>query len=82
MTGPVEEAGRAANTFMESLKSQPLSLALVAMNLALLGFVFYDRTEINKNRNEYVLETQRLLARCLTVEEIEKLERLRGGQGR
>lgn len=42
MSGPVEEAGRAANTFMEVMKSQPLSLALVVMNLCLLGFLYYQ----------------------------------------
>lgn len=34
--GASEEAAKAAGTFMEALKAQPLSLALVVMNVALL----------------------------------------------
>ncbi len=41
MAGPAEEVGKAASTFMESIKSQPLALALVVMNLGLLGLIYY-----------------------------------------
>jgi hypothetical protein len=41
MAGPAEEVGKAASTFMESMKSQPLALALVVMNLGLLGLIYY-----------------------------------------
>ena len=37
----LEEGGKAARTFMESLKDQPLSLALVVMNVMLLGYLYY-----------------------------------------
>jgi len=39
--GPVEEVGKVASGFVESLKQQPLSLALVVMNFALLGLLYY-----------------------------------------
>jgi cytochrome c oxidase assembly factor CtaG len=41
MAGPSEEAGKAVNTFVDALKGQPLSLALVAMNVLLIGFLYY-----------------------------------------
>ncbi len=39
--GPAEEVGKVAAGFMESMKSQPLALALVVMNLALLAVLYY-----------------------------------------
>jgi hypothetical protein len=36
MTGPVEEGAKLAGGFMDVLRGQPLSLALVVMNIALL----------------------------------------------
>ncbi len=38
--GTTEEAAKAAGSFMEIMKSQPLSLALVIMNLFLLGLLW------------------------------------------
>jgi len=39
--GAVEEGGKAVSGIVDSLKTQPLSLALVIMNLALLGMLYY-----------------------------------------
>lgn len=70
--GPVEEAGKAANTFMDALKAQPLSLALVVMNLTLLTFIFYWANAINTQRQESVKmildvekQVHELLSRCI-----------------
>jgi len=70
--GAAEEAGKAANTFMQSLKDQPLSLALVVMNLALLGLFFYIAHVATENRsNEFskMIEAQKevnlLLSKCV-----------------
>jgi hypothetical protein len=63
--------GGAANTFMDVMRTQPLSLALVLMNLGLLGFLYYTgivahnerKTEMEllyKNRSEMA----ELLFRC------------------
>src|SRR4029077_18918279 len=51
---PVREMGEAANTFMGSLKEQPLSLALVVMNFALIGFVYFQSTQFNSQRSDNV----------------------------
>ncbi len=52
--GPVEEAGKAAGTFMAIMKDQPLSLALVIMNLCLLALFYYIASTISERRaNEF-----------------------------
>ena len=38
----LEEGGKAVNSFIDALKSQPLSLALVVMNIGLLGYLYYQ----------------------------------------
>ena len=50
----------AMEQFVESLRTQPLSLALVAMNLALLVFVYYMASAISAERTDMV----KLLAAC------------------
>lgn len=66
------EAGKAANTFVQSLKDQPLSLALVVMNFALLGFVYMQSNQFNSQRADNVKlftdvqrEVQKLLSECI-----------------
>lgn len=72
MSDPISEVGKAAGTFMDALKSQPLSLALVAMNLALLTYMFYWATAVQSARQEsikLILDVQKqvneLLSRCV-----------------
>ena len=63
----LEEGGHAARTFMEALKGQPLSLALVVMNLALLGYIYYAGT-LRHRELELLYENRKqvheLLANC------------------
>jgi hypothetical protein len=44
------EAGQAARSFIDALKDQPLSLALVLMNIGLLGFLYYTGIQAHKER--------------------------------
>jgi hypothetical protein len=62
-----------ATGFIDALKSQPLSLALCVMNIALLAIMFYDNKGFAAARQEsltmildYQKETQKLLAQCGT----------------
>lgn len=81
----LEEGGRAARTFMESMKEQPLSLALVVMNLCLLGYLYYAAIVAAKERStelallyenrKYVTD---VLASCIHVDDVQKL--LKGHQ--
>jgi len=38
--------------FIDALKDQPLSLALVAMNLGLLGYLYYEGVQAAKQRQQ------------------------------
>ena len=49
----LEQGGKAVVGFIESLKAQPLSLALVVMNCALLAYLFYTGRESLVQRNQY-----------------------------
>lgn len=67
----LEEGGKAANTFMEIMRSQPLSLALVVMNLCLLGFLYYQGSVAASERHHELdllyqnrREVGELLAKC------------------
>ena len=60
-----EEVGRAASGFVEALKGQPLSLALVAMNLLLIGFLYYSGIVAANERHkemELLYENRRQVA--------------------
>jgi len=65
---PVSEGVRG---FFDALKGQPLSLALVVMNLGLLGFLYYTAVVASKERNAEMqlmyqnrLDVAKLLAGC------------------
>jgi hypothetical protein len=66
MTGPVEEAGKAAASFMDSLKSQPLSLALVVMNMALLGLIYFALVKQADVRSRDLASIHTLLSQCIS----------------
>jgi hypothetical protein len=70
--GPVEEAGKAVGSFMDSMKAQPLSLALVVMNVCLLGMFYLILEKVSEARAREFLaiqneqkEVRDLLARCV-----------------
>jgi hypothetical protein len=73
------EAGKSVRSFMTIMKEQPLSLALVVMNFVLLGYLFYNGTQLLKLRNDttalivaWQQESDKLMANCVS-EEIMKL---------
>jgi len=41
MTGPIEEAGATARSFLDIMKQQPALLGSVMTNFALIAFIFY-----------------------------------------
>src|SRR5262249_36423052 len=51
--GPVEEAGKAANTFMDVMRSQPLSLALVVISVMLMAYLFYNAQKSGDARKDF-----------------------------
>lgn len=66
--GPVEEAGKVAGGITEALKSVPLALSLVVMNIALLVVLFIVIKYAHDNRRldrEAEQELQQLLSHCV-----------------
>lgn len=66
-----------ATAVVGALKTQPIILGLLLIIFALLAFTYYEGMENWRQRGAYVNETQKLLARCITVEELERLQRLK-----
>jgi hypothetical protein len=76
--GVTEEVGKAAHTFMDVMREQPLSLALVVMNLLLLGFLWYSNSVQLSQRKDTVelivkwqQDSDRLLSNCVSKEIME-----------
>jgi hypothetical protein len=52
-----EEAGQTARSLIDIFRQQPLSLGLLLINLALLGYLYYEGVQAHDER----LEEKRLL---------------------
>ena len=76
MSGPINNGARAVTSIVDALKSQPLSLALVLMNIGLLGFLYYSGIIAHKEREaemkmlyENRAEMAKLLYQCTPAPE-------------
>jgi hypothetical protein len=70
--GALEESGKVAGSFIDALKREPLSLALVVMNLAMLAFFYFLLTTVAAQREREInllyadkKEVRELLAQCV-----------------
>ena len=70
--GVVEEGAATARSFIEVLKQEPISLALVVMNIALLGIFYFILTTIAATREREIAllyaeqkEVREILAKCI-----------------
>jgi hypothetical protein len=67
--GAFEEGGKVATGVIESLKSQPLAIALLVINILFLGTVIYVLREVAATTRARELHTSELLAdlarRCI-----------------
>ena len=66
-----EQPGGAVKTLFESLKSEPLSLALVVMNICLLGYLYYEGVSARHERESVRNETMQMLQQCLPKSPLE-----------
>ena len=58
-----------ARSFIDALKDQPLSLALVVMNLCLLGYLYYAGVVAHKERQreiELLYENRKFVGQLLS----------------
>ena len=75
MAGAVEEGAKLAGGFIDALKREPLSLALVFMNLCLLLFFYIILVRVADQRKEEIgllyedkRQVRDLLAKCVVPE--------------
>ena len=75
MTGALEEAAKATGGFIDAMRSQPMGLALIAMNILLIAYLFYSGSTTSAQRRETVelivnwqKETDKLMANCVSAE--------------
>lgn len=73
--GVAEEVGGTARSFIDALKGNPATLALVVANVSMLVFMFYAlskgaefRDSMIKNQFEYQHKVSELLAKCIVPE--------------
>jgi hypothetical protein len=71
----VEEAGKQVSAFMRIMENQPLSLALVLMNLLLMALLFYASSQTLAQRKDvaqmivtWQQATDNLMASCVSKE--------------
>ena len=68
MSGAVEQGAAVAKGVIEGLKNQPLSLALIVLNLVFVGFVAWLANEFNaRTTHQYEVKDQliaRLIDKC------------------
>ena len=74
-SGVTEEVGKVAGGFVSSLKDQPLSLALVVMNLAMLVFFYFLLSTVASQREREVTQlhqeqkdVREMLGKCIVPE--------------
>ena len=70
-----EQGGKAVNTFVDSMKREPLSLALVVMNICLLVFFYVLLKAVTTQREREVgllyqdhAQVRELLTKCIVPE--------------
>ena len=74
--GITEEVGKQVGGFMDIMRSQPLSLALVVMNFLLVAFLFYSDSQVLTQRAgrrstrswRGNARTDKLMASCVSIE--------------
>jgi hypothetical protein len=77
----IEEGSKVATGFIDALKKEPLSLALVLMNVALLVFFYVLLTTVSKQREHEIgllyadkKEVREMLSRCVVPDRRSELE--------
>jgi hypothetical protein len=63
--GAVEETSKAVGGFFDIMRGSPMALALVVMNFALLGYLFWSGKETLSMAYKAQNSTQLLLDKCI-----------------
>ena len=77
----IEQGGKVATGFIDALKKEPLSLALVLMNVALLVFFYVLLTTVSKQREHEIgllyadkKEVREMLSKCVVPDRRSEFE--------
>jgi hypothetical protein len=66
--GAIEEGAKVATGVVEGLRSQPLSLALIVMNIVFVGFIWSIFTQLNtRTTHQYEVKDElivKLISQC------------------
>jgi len=80
--GIEEEGGKVATSFIDTMKSQPLALSLVVMNIMLMGLLYYIAEVSKETRRQEVSvlidqqkEMSQLLYKCIPAETLKELQK-------
>jgi hypothetical protein len=74
----ITETGKAVGGFFDIMRTQPLALALVVMNFALLAYIFWTGGNTLEQVYKANADAQKLLAKCVDLD-WEHLKTLMGG---
>jgi hypothetical protein len=66
MTGIAEEAGKLASTTVDAMRSSPLSIALLLVNIGFLGFAGYVLGEVSENARQRNVSQMNLIEKLVT----------------
>lgn len=76
--GLTEEGAKVASSIIDSLKTQPATLAMIVISFGLLGYTFYEGSSFNRQRAEifmkfldYQQEMNTLLSKCIVPQKSE-----------
>jgi CHASE3 domain sensor protein len=64
----IAEAGKAVGGFIDVMRGNPLALALVVMNFALLAYIFYTGSNALEQVYRANADAQKLLAKCVDLD--------------
>ena len=81
--GLTEEGAKIAGGIIDSLKTQPATLAMIVISFGLLGYTFYEGHAFNVQRNimlqkflDYQKEMSQLLSKCVVPGKSTNLQEL------
>ena len=72
--GPAEEVGTTARSVVDALKSQPLILVLLLINIMFVAFLFFAMREQAQRKDSLIADLTRLLAACLSAVQLPKTD--------
>jgi ABC-type anion transport system duplicated permease subunit len=70
--GPSEEVGQTARSVVDALKTQPLVLVLLLINVIFVLFLWFAIREQAQRKDSLIVDLTRLLAACPSAVQIPK----------